>query len=97
MDVLAAEYDSGNTQCGKDEHRSDQGHAQIVAEASGPAANAGYVPNGVEGLLYPREQRDDGPEQQGDAEGTQDGEVEIAHIGQDVPADLGALVTQRFQ
>lgn len=43
VDVLAAEYDSGNTQCGKDEHRPDQGHAQIVAEAPGPAANAGYV------------------------------------------------------
>lgn len=61
-----------------------QGYAQIVTEPLDLGANAGYVPNGVEGLFHPREQRDDGPEQEGNAEGAQNGKVEIAYIGQDV-------------
>jgi len=97
VDVVAAEYDGGNPQCGEDEHGPYQSYAQIVTEPPGLGANAGYVPNGVEGLFHPREQRDDGPEQEGNAEGAQNGEVEIAHIGQGVAADLGTLLSQWLQ
>jgi len=66
----------------KIEHGPYQGYAQIVTEPTGPGANAEYVPNSVEGLFQSREQRDDAPEQEGDAKVAQNGEVEIAHIGQ---------------